>query len=306
MYQHSLIKGFYREGVFERRINSRRKSWKKQRGGPSYIPSHTFSTALIDILKPKEAPVPKPDTPDADALPLSQLAAQWARRRLTADAPRDELAELRASIEQLPASFRARDALLALIDEAQGNLDTFKSKVETWFDDAMERVTGWYKRKIQLINLIVAVIITLAFNVDTLLIANTLYRTPTVRQAIVAAAEKSVTVPTPEATEEDGGATTAITATQTLSPTLSPIAQIDQYAGELQSLALPIGWPTPVELTKQQKIARPLGWAITVCAICTGAPFWFDVMSKLINLRSSGPPASSEEETESQRGSRSR
>jgi hypothetical protein len=166
----------------------------------------------------------------------------------------------------------------------------------------MERVTGWYKRKIQLINLVVAVTITLGLNVDTLLIANTLYRTPTVRQAIVAAAEKSVMAPTPDTTEEDAGATTAITATQTLSPTLSPIAQIDQYAGELQSLTLPIGWPTPVKLTPQQKAMRPLGWVITVCAVCTGAPFWFDVMSKLINLRSSGPPASADTEEEKAKG----
>jgi len=32
-------------------------------------------------------------------------------------------------------------------------------------------------------------------------------------------------------------------------------------------------------------------WAVTACACTLGAPFWFDALSKLVKLRSSGAPA---------------
>jgi hypothetical protein len=31
-----------------------------------------------------------------------------------------------------------------------------------------------------------------------------------------------------------------------------------------------------------------LGWIVTVLAISIGAPFWFDLLNKFVNLRSAG------------------
>jgi hypothetical protein len=37
-----------------------------------------------------------------------------------------------------------------------------------------------------------------------------------------------------------------------------------------------------------------IGWLITALAVAMGAPFWFDLLSRLINVRGSGPkPATS-------------
>jgi hypothetical protein len=34
--------------------------------------------------------------------------------------------------------------------------------------------------------------------------------------------------------------------------------------------------------------ARLLGWMLTILAISLGAPFWFDMLNKLVNIRSAG------------------
>jgi len=31
------------------------------------------------------------------------------------------------------------------------------------------------------------------------------------------------------------------------------------------------------------------GWVVTMVAVSFGAPFWFDLIQKLVNLRSAGP-----------------
>jgi hypothetical protein len=35
-------------------------------------------------------------------------------------------------------------------------------------------------------------------------------------------------------------------------------------------------------------LARLLGWMLTILAISLGAPFWFDMLNKLVNVRSAG------------------
>src|ERR1700729_3805445 len=44
-------------------------------------------------------------------------------------------------------------------------------KVETWFDSTMERVSGWYKRKSQIITVLIAILVAITLNANTILIA---------------------------------------------------------------------------------------------------------------------------------------
>jgi hypothetical protein len=54
-----------------------------------------------------------------------------------------------------------------------------------------------------------------------------------------------------------------------------------------QSLAdlnkLPVGWETPWQPWV------PLGWLVTASSALFGAPFWFDLLNRLTNLRGTGP-----------------
>lgn len=55
---------------------------------------------------------------------------------------------LDAVIDQIPSG-QLKDALRTLLQESEGNLEKFKEAIENWFNDAMERVSGWYKRPAQ-------------------------------------------------------------------------------------------------------------------------------------------------------------
>jgi hypothetical protein len=80
---------------------------------------------------------------------------------------------------------------LSAVDSAQGSLDAVRKNLEAWYDDGMDRVSGWYKRSTQKIVLIIALVVAGVLNVNTITIAHYLYRDETLREAIVSAAEKS-------------------------------------------------------------------------------------------------------------------
>ncbi len=246
LYQHPLLKSFYQQGWFDRMWN--------RRGGPSYIPSRTFALTLLDIVAPADAKGrPKEFEGVRDAVAKANLLSSKTKR-----------------------------ALLALIDEAAGDLKKARQNIENWFDDTMDRVSGWYKRKTQLIVLLLALGVSLGLNVDTITIANSLYRDTTLRAAVVAAAEETAKAP----------------------PTRSetPFTRVNELRKELEQLGLPIGWPkAEVPTDGWGWFYKILGLLVTTMAVSLGAPFWFDLLNKLVNLRGVGKESSGVPKEEARR-----
>lgn len=152
--------------------------------------------------------------------------------------------------------------------------------LEKWFDESMERVGGWYKRKAQIIAIVLAVIVTLGLNVSTLRVAEHLADEPTVRAAVVSKAEKAEA----PAAKAEGGES------QGASELKKAGEDAQSAVDELASLKLPIFWDkenVPWEEGNDPAEAI-VGWLITIIAISLGAPFWFDALGKLSNLRMAG------------------
>jgi len=124
---------------------------------PSYIPSNTFALAVFDALVP----------------PSGQPTA---------------LGELYATAQQLPAS-PAKQSILSIIQHADGDVNKARAGVENWFNSAMDRLTGEYKRRIQQITIIVARAVTALIGVDTLDLAQNLWHEQEARAAIAATAQ---------------------------------------------------------------------------------------------------------------------
>lgn len=241
VYQHPLLKSFYRQGWFDK--------LRKRRGGPSYIPSRAFALALLDIAAP---PDPK-------------------------DRPKDFEGVRHAVAKCNLLNDKMKKALLVLIDEAAGDLKKARENIENWFDDTMNRVSGWYKRKAQLIVLLLALVLSVALNADTITITNSLSSDSTLRAAVVAAAEETAKTPPTESK--------------------TPLTRITELRGELEHLGLPIGWlkasddyvdPREVPTDAQGWFYKILGLLLTTIAVSLGAPFWFDLLNKLVNLRGTG------------------
>jgi hypothetical protein len=75
-------------------------------------------------------------------------------------------------------------------------------------------------------------------------------------------------------------------------------------------LGVPIGEECRVPVDAPEGIPRDwgyglpkiLGLLISGCAACLGAPFWFDVLKKLTNVRSAGKNPTEEKEKKKEKG----
>ena len=165
----------------------------------------------------------------------------------------------------------ARKALMTLWLDANGDAVAFRRAVESWFDDAMERVSGWYRRRIHLVTWVLAIAVAVVLNVDTVRIADHLWKDETVRAAVVARTER----PPSSATEPP------------------PVSTVATSVDSLEELQLPIGWSAESQpddgwdwfLTVWRKA---IGLLLTAAAVTLGAPFWFDLLGKVARVRSAG------------------
>ena len=218
-------------------------------------------------------------TPAVGAVPGEAVNAEAKTERTPSYiSPRDFAHAFRAVAADSPPE-RVASQLTALgIDTgniANANLET----LEKWFDDAMDRVSGWYRRKSQIITVIVAAVIAFGLNANAFRIVERLDKEPTVRSAVVAQAEasakggefKNETEPSGKGSIESAGNDAA-----------SAYDQID-------SLKLPILWAGEnVPQTFWPIVMAVIGCLLTTIAISLGAPFWFDTLGKLSNLRLAG------------------
>ena len=199
------------------------------KNAPSYIPGKTFAVALTETLKP------------SDSAHLS-------------------FTQLKTAISGIENNEALKKALLPMIDEAEGKVDVFQQNVATWFDGAMDRTSGAYKRWIHRLTFWAGFAVAIAFNVNSLQLIDNLWRDPVARAGLVAqasvtakgaddaqGAQAQLTAPAPTPTGGDEAAASDV------APDASSDAQSDaapecacdggKNAADLaQDLPLPIGW----------------------------------------------------------------
>jgi hypothetical protein len=247
---HPLIRSLYKQSLVLR---------KPRR--PSYISPRTFASALMDTLAP---PAPRRREGDGPAEGAAELDSK------------DLLKRLETSISDLDIPDNVKYTLLTLVKDARGDIDGFRTRLEAWFDDAMARVSGWYKRQAQIILLVLATIVTVALNANTLVMGDRLYKDPAVRDAVVQRATSQNEQP---ATSQE-------------------LKQAADNVDSLAKLGVPLGWaqdspddPRHFSFASVEGALHALGgWILTIVALSLGAPFWFDTLSRLSRLRSSGKP----------------
>jgi hypothetical protein len=175
--------------------------------------------------------------------------------------------------DKAPSVQALRPSALDKLLELSGDPATFKSRIETWFDAGMERVSGQYKRSIQVVTRVVVAVLVVGLNADSVEMGRQLWREPAARAAAVAYSERLVDLCEMEA----GG--------KLVCPGVAE-------SGERVAAAYPIGWSTASlgDLDNAASIlAKLIGLLATFLAASLGAPFWFDVLRKVApGLRQSG------------------
>jgi len=295
----ALTEAFYGHPLIRALSGSRR---------PSYIPAATFATVARDVVS-RAAPAGNPDGPPAPS------AVAFA-----------------VSNTERPGA----------------------ESLETIFQATMDRTVGWYKRRLQLVTLGVGAAVVVLSNADTIRVANTLWVTPTLRAAVVDAAERRAELPPPTdpaVIEASYVGTDPIPSAEEINA--EELAALDERdrsrADEREALGSLIGWEpdyrsvngaycvalqadrdaacaggisdpacravldrigrdTRCEIDGTRLVGNavfpgtaliatslvPLaaghlfGWFMTLAAITLGAPFWFDFLKGLLNIRGAG------------------
>jgi len=66
---------------------------------------------------------------------------------------------------------------------------------------------------------------------------------------------------------------------------------------QTDELGIPLGW---ADGTKQETLPNILlGWLLTALAVSLGAPFWFDILNKIMVVRSTVKPREKSHEEQS-------
>ena len=168
--------------------------------------------------------------------------------------------EVSALVDKVSDEHPLKEILGALIDNSEDAANVLKDRLSNWFDEGMSRVSGWYRRQVKAMIFIIAIIVTMAINASSIHIAEELWKNDTLRSQISAQAQTAAHA--------------------------SEISELE--ASNLKNLEVfPIGWESlPSGYLDWFKTL--LGWLITTAAVSLGAPFWFDLLGKVANLRGSG------------------
>jgi len=242
---------------------------KTYRHLPAYISGKNFAQALMDVIcrkyEIKYTRIEHP--PDGDA------------RMVRPDLPEDQLEKFRLGLNDLPYG-DLKILLTGFVSNSSKELNSVQHTIETWYDEYMNRVNGWYKVRVQKRMLVLAAIVVVAINFDFFTITSTLLTDKELTSQIAAVAEKQQRVKLD-----------SISNPEQLKQALS---QRRVLLDSLYKLNAPIGWQqTDLKQMKTYDwVIKLLGWFISAAALSFGAPFWFDILAKLVNIRKTGiPPA---------------
>ncbi len=214
-----LLLTIYNDAVAHPAGNGIAESLKDIKNKPAYIPSKSFALALIHSLQ---------------------------------DAP-GKLDDLEAGISAVKDE-QLRALLQNFYRKTEGNFHLFQHEIATWFDAGMGRVSGAYKKQSQIWCFVIALVIAVGFNIDSVHLFKTLWLHP------ASIAQLSLT---------DANAALATQAYE-----------------QLQTL--PVGWNGNFQWCMLLVPSSIVGWFVTASASLFGAPFWFDILKMLVRLRGTG------------------
>ncbi len=180
--------------------------------------------------------------------------------------PRHFAIALMEAIQSIPGDFAqlGRDidaieneavkrALQGFYQRAAGDATRFEAAIAAWFDSAMERVSGAYKRRAMMISLLLSMLLAVLFNIDSIHLFRALWQHP------------------------------ALAAHLSAVPVAADPRAIDAL------MTLPIGWQSFPPVLDQRFALSVAGWLLTASTALFGAPFWFDLMKRTVQIRGTEP-----------------
>ncbi|MEH2349060.1 MAG: hypothetical protein V7K55_13805 [Nostoc sp.] len=272
----------------------------EKESGPSYLPSETFAITLLDTLKIPQLInyVKHPSEETRTNLHLILASYKELKKGINdpTSASYTKIQEVYGDIDQkfvdfinnelpdeVPDSLIKSLAVIAQrsrikVGDLTEEINQFKNEVETWFDRSMDRASGVYKRNAKGVAILIGISVAFLTNTDTFHLVKRLSEDSVIRSTIAQSASQRIDYINDPAARRD----------------------IEKLLG---NASIPIGWQNInqqfelLDTTKSnlvyirisQVIKLICGWVVSGFAIAMGAPFWFDILNKVINVRNSGP-----------------
>lgn len=276
---------------------SNKKALGEKQSAPSYLPSETFAITLLDTLKIPQLINYVKHPSDEVQTNLHMILASYKELQAGINDPNSEsyktIQTIYGDIDQEFRDFvnqeLPNDVPDSLIDSLRvlaqrsrikvGDLteeiNQFKNEVETWFDRSMDRASGVYKRNAKGVAIIIGISIAILTNTDTFHLINRLSQDSVIRSAITQSASQQADYINDQEAR----------------------SKIEKLLG---NASVPIGWQNLNQqfepnsgnvllITSWQVFRLICGWIVSGLAIAMGAPFWFDILNKFINVRNAGP-----------------
>jgi predicted nucleic acid-binding Zn-ribbon protein len=250
-----LFKEFYDHPLIQSFVK------KKGKGFPSYLEPKKFAKVIIDIYEKRK--------------------------------DENTQNEIKSIIENLPKSNYLRH-LVDNYNKGVQKIEDLEKSIEDWFNSVMDRTSGWYNRNIKKLTLLTAFIIAIAFNFDTIHVYQRLSKDSNARTELVMHAENSIDKYAGYVEKDTSNIESDALLVEKMDSLKNEInhiigeeiSSIEQMAG--------LGWEKGECKTTLKKIwsfdfvIKLIGWVLTAMAISLGAPFWFDLLDKIMKLRGTG------------------
>jgi hypothetical protein len=280
------------------------RAWGRRPRLPAYIPTPLFAAALIDQL------------------------VRTSGKANAAQPPRLDMPALREAA-RVHKGKAAGQVLSALVNMAGSDVASVQKGVEAWFDGAMDRVSGRYKLGTQTMLFWTGLIAAAALNLDAITVVQSLSRDRALREAALAQAEHVAPPAAPGSGAAAAQAEASVLSNRIREigfpvgwragwPKPQSEPRVDAHGRCVASAKA----PTPLEMAAADKYSRTerirralkdglasqpdsqgcryelgwkvapmlLGWLATALAVMLGAPFWFDMLNRIMIVRSTVKP----------------
>ncbi len=271
-FKHSSIKVLHNEGRL-----------------PSWIPPETFSNIVIEEVARQslKANFQSGASPAVLVKAFGDAVGNFGAEAVSEDglvkASREAHQELLDELSRIYQKAQERP-IDRNSDWAQQRLANLRAEISSWYDNTMDRLKGWYKRRLQKWLLVIGAVMALFVNVDVIQITKSLYGNAALRDSISQNAEGVIDILREE-----------VNATNQSESEIVKAEKAGEVLDQIGDLNLPIGWREasfPWGVGDWDIfwwiLAKILGLGIAAYGISMGAPFWFDILNKLVNLRAAG------------------
>jgi hypothetical protein len=191
--------------------------------------------------------------------------------------PKDSKMSIEDRIRQIgDENNELRKVLDFLWRQSGGDAHAFQAKVENWYDEVMERARDWFADATKWRLFFIGLALACGLNADTLQIYKSLSSNASAREELEQAAR------TFAQSRESVAGTDLSKSYEEASQNLKELKAMYQTTA---ASPLGLGWGQSLPTDFWQWLTKLAGWILTGVAVTMGAPFWFDILKKLLSLK---------------------